>query len=67
MDSSGDQHLQIEHNIFKRRLDLNGNPILEEKPIKEIVVASTPNKNTNSSCLSCYGAEQNSTQLINFS
>jgi len=27
MDTTGEQHLHIEHNIFKRRLDLNGNPI----------------------------------------
>lgn len=33
MDSSGEQHLQIDHNIYKRRLDLDGNPI--EEPKKE--------------------------------
>jgi len=33
MDSSGEQHLQIEHNIYKRRLDLDGKPITE--PQKE--------------------------------
>lgn len=27
MDTTGEQHLQIEHNIFKRRLDLTGKPI----------------------------------------
>lgn len=27
MDSAGAQHLHISHNIFKRRIDLNGNPI----------------------------------------
>lgn len=27
MDTTGEQHLHIEHNIFKRRLDLNGKPI----------------------------------------
>lgn len=27
MDTTGEQHLQIEHNIFKRRLDLDGKPI----------------------------------------
>lgn len=31
MDSSGEQHLHLEHNIFKRRLDLNGTPIAEPK------------------------------------
>lgn len=38
MDSSGDQHLHIEHNIFKRRLDLQGNPI--EEPKKEDIATS---------------------------
>lgn len=38
MDSSGDQHLHIEHNIFKRRLDLQGNPIEEAK--KEDIATS---------------------------
>jgi hypothetical protein len=33
MDTSGEQHLQIEHNIYKRRLDLDGKPI--EDPKKE--------------------------------
>lgn len=33
MDSAGEQHLHIEHNIFKRRLDLEGKPI--EDPKKE--------------------------------
>lgn len=62
MDSSGDQHIQIQHNIFKHRLDLDGKPIEEgQRPIKEIVLAtSTDPKNT--TCGSCYGAEQNSTQ-----
>lgn len=33
MDSSGEQHLQIDHNIYKRRLNLEGKPI--EEPVKE--------------------------------
>lgn len=33
MDSSGEQHLHLDHNIHKRRLDLNGIPI--EEPKKE--------------------------------
>jgi len=27
MDTTGEQHLHIEHNIFKRRLDLYGKPM----------------------------------------
>lgn len=33
MDSSGEQHLHIDHNIYKTRLDLDGNAI--EEPKKE--------------------------------
>lgn len=60
MDSSGDQHLRVDHDIFKHRLDLQGNPLKEVDPIKEIVAVSPSNKNT--TCGSCYGAEHNSTQ-----
>lgn len=31
MDSAGDQHLHIDHNIYKRRVDLTGHPIEEAK------------------------------------
>jgi len=30
-DTSGEHHIHIEHNIFKRRLDLEGKPIEEAK------------------------------------
>lgn len=39
MDSAGDQHLHIDHNIYKRRVDLDGNPIEEAK--KENIATST--------------------------
>lgn len=39
MDSAGDQHLHIDNNIYKRRVDLNGNPIEEAK--KENITTST--------------------------
>lgn len=42
MDSAGDQHLHIEHNIYKRRVDLSGNPIEEAK--KEEIITSTTKK-----------------------
>lgn len=63
MDSSGDQHLRVDHDVFKHRLDLQGNPLKETEPIKEIVAVSPSNKN--STCGSCYGAEQNSTHCCN--
>lgn len=40
MDSSGEQHLQMDQNIHKRRLDLNGKPIEEPKK-EEISTASS--------------------------
>lgn len=39
MDSAGDQHLHIDHNIFKRRHDLDGVPIDEAK--KEDIQTTT--------------------------
>lgn len=42
MDSSGEQHLQMDHNIHKQRLDLDGNPIEEAK--KEVILTSTKNE-----------------------
>ena len=29
MDLSGEQHINIQHNIFKRKLDLDGQPLQE--------------------------------------
>merc|ERR1712020_744024 len=57
MDVSGEQHIDIEHNMYKRRLDLDGKPI--EDPQKEHslgVVAKIVN-DTNV-CGSCYGAAE---------
>lgn len=61
MDSSGEQHLQIERNIYKIRIDKDGNQI--DRPQKEnftIVKPSSINKTTEvveKKCGSCYGAE----------
>ena len=69
IDVSGEQHINIEHNVYKRRLDLKGEPI--EKPEKDNSVADKTRKEfikqiatTQSSttldpyrCESCYGAE----------
>ncbi|XP_055856941.1 endoplasmic reticulum-Golgi intermediate compartment protein 3 [Episyrphus balteatus] len=63
MDSSGDQHLRVDHHVLKHRLDLQGNPISEAEPIKEIISVST--SPVNKTCGSCYGAEHNSTQCCN--
>lgn len=45
MDSAGDQHLHIDHNIYKRRVDLSGNPIEEAQ--KEDIATSTKKKEVN--------------------
>ncbi|KAK9510352.1 hypothetical protein O3M35_005156 [Rhynocoris fuscipes] len=63
MDSSGEQHLHMEHNIYKRRLDANGTPI--EEPKKEEIISKSANTEktistsemSTPSCGSCYGAE----------
>ena len=46
MDTTGEQHLQIDHNIFKRRLDLSGKPIEDPKKteIKDSKSASKEEK-----------------------
>lgn len=61
MDSSGEQHLQISHSIYKRSLDLEGKPI--EEPKKEDITIRSKNettdiapKNKTEYCGSCYGA-----------
>ena len=46
MDSSGEQHLQMDHNIYKRRLDVNGEPI-EEPKREDISVKSTNSTDVN--------------------
>ncbi|XP_004929287.1 endoplasmic reticulum-Golgi intermediate compartment protein 3 [Bombyx mandarina] len=68
MDSSGEQHLQMEQNIHKRRLDLDGNAIEEPKK-EEISTASTLKQNNSEiatlTCGSCYGAAFNESQCCN--
>ncbi|XP_055598204.1 endoplasmic reticulum-Golgi intermediate compartment protein 3 [Uranotaenia lowii] len=66
-DSTGEQHLHIDHDIYKRRLDLEGNPI--EAPKKENIQAPKPTVSSTSStstteplCGSCYGAQTNTTR-----
>lgn len=75
MDSTGEQHLHIEHNIYKRRLNLDGHPIEEAKK-EEIQSSSTPKKINETAeakpkeiekvtCGSCYGAQGNDTHCCN--
>ena len=70
MDVSGEQHIDIEHNIYKRRLDLDGKPIDDaQKDLKIGALAKIVNNSTLTDseaakndtnavlCQSCYGAE----------
>lgn len=41
MDTTGEQHLQIDHNIFKRRLGLDGKPIEEPKKTDIMEIKNT--------------------------
>ncbi|KAH0946797.1 hypothetical protein HN011_002564 [Eciton burchellii] len=64
MDTTGEQHLQIEHNIFKRRLDLNGKPIedpqrtniTDTKAINKTTEKATEANSAIEECGDCYGA-----------
>lgn len=60
VDTSGDQHLHIDYNIYKRRLDLNGVPIEPPqkeslKPVNKTTPAISSAQNS-TECGSCYGA-----------
>lgn len=72
MDVSGEQHIDIEHNIYKTRLDMSGKPL--EDPRKEAalgIVAKVVNKTVSNSsehvvvCGSCYGAETEAKKCCN--
>ncbi|GBG61025.1 hypothetical protein CBR_g18620 [Chara braunii] len=73
MDISGEQQLDVVHNIFKRRLDPTGVPIdtatkdviggeVIEKPKDKHGREFLPNETY---CGSCYGAEESSDQCCN--
>lgn len=49
MDTSGEQHLEISHTIYKRRLDLEGNPL--EEPKRENITIKIKNDTTKVSSL----------------
>ncbi|XP_011256945.1 endoplasmic reticulum-Golgi intermediate compartment protein 3 isoform X2 [Camponotus floridanus] len=72
MDTTGEQHLHIEHNIFKRRLDLNGKPI-EDPQRTNITDSKAVNKTaekaleigSTESCGDCYGAATETLRCCN--
>lgn len=41
MDSSGEQHLEMDHNIYKRRLDLDGKPIADPNKVNITIAKNT--------------------------
>ncbi|UYV74746.1 ERGIC3 [Cordylochernes scorpioides] len=68
MDVSGEQHINIEHNLYKRRLGLDGKPL--DQPVREeskssVVVDTSPSSTTVMTtldpkrCESCYGGGRN--------
>eukprot|EP00270_Netrium_digitus_P000141 TRINITY_DN10159_c0_g1_i1.p1 TRINITY_DN10159_c0_g1~~TRINITY_DN10159_c0_g1_i1.p1 ORF type:complete len:388 (-),score=64.41 TRINITY_DN10159_c0_g1_i1:208-1371(-) len=74
MDISGEQHLDVVHNIFKRRLSADGEPI-EITGTKDAVGAAKTEKlkdkhgnevgPNETYCGSCFGAEEHDTQCCN--
>ncbi|KAL6257406.1 hypothetical protein P5V15_010978 [Pogonomyrmex californicus] len=73
MDTTGEQHLHIEHNIFKRRLDLSGKPI-EDPQRTNITDAKAVSKTTEKAveigsttefCGDCYGAATDEMKCCN--
>ncbi|KAG8226870.1 hypothetical protein J437_LFUL006579 [Ladona fulva] len=72
MDTTGEHHFQIEHNIFKRRLNLEGKPIEDPKKTEELGTTTTElieitvqNVTEANKCGSCYGAEDEETKCCN--
>jgi len=61
IDSSGEQQFGVEHNIFKRRLDLEGKP-LQEAELDTLNKSHNKTENATTdivplkACKSCYGA-----------
>ncbi|XP_076069663.1 endoplasmic reticulum-Golgi intermediate compartment protein 3 [Oratosquilla oratoria] len=81
MDLSGEQHINIQHNIYKRKLDIDGRPI--EDPVKQETIGHNDSKSTTAmsvgdaaketeektatedECGSCYGAEHGGLKCCN--
>nr|XP_053628893.1 endoplasmic reticulum-Golgi intermediate compartment protein 3-like [Cherax quadricarinatus] len=75
MDLSGEQHVNIHHNIYKRKLDLEGRPI--QDPVRQEQIGHGTEEELNAGtnktetttaapkCGSCYGAESEKDQCCN--
>jgi hypothetical protein len=76
MDISGDTHLDVEHEIYKQRMDSRGKILIEHDPIQHQVNPSekisqkddsgaNANNDGTPQCGSCYGAEDEHTKCCN--